>query len=202
MPPKTGPCVLEQRGRELTELLPRVDRLLARNGQVGEVRMEKGRVVVLPLEAEERPASVDAPRRDRDVTSAPDRLARPPHRSGSVDRLQPALSAISMAMNPAVRLPARPSMPPSCRKAATLASLAWPRWPTSQPTVSPGAPPGTCGRTPSKRPPTPLVNFHHRLPLRQRWGGGTLSSSDGQRIPVAGKIRNATALRATFGIKG
>jgi len=43
-----------------------------------------------------------------------------------------------------------------------------------------------------------LVNFHHRLPLSQRWGAGTLSSSDGQRIPVAGKIRNATALRRYF----
>ncbi len=43
-----------------------------------------------------------------------------------------------------------------------------------------------------------LVNFYHRLPLSQRWGGGTLSSSDGQRIPVAGKIRNATALPRYF----
>jgi TnpA family transposase len=43
-----------------------------------------------------------------------------------------------------------------------------------------------------------LVNFHHRLPLSQRWGGGTLSSSDGQPIPVAGHIRNATALRRYF----
>ena len=43
-----------------------------------------------------------------------------------------------------------------------------------------------------------LVNFHQRLPLSQRWGGGTLSSSDGQRIPVAGKIRNAMALRRYF----
>jgi TnpA family transposase len=43
-----------------------------------------------------------------------------------------------------------------------------------------------------------LVNFHHRLPLSQRWGGGTLSSSDGQRLPVAGKVRNATALPRYF----
>ena len=45
---------------------------------------------------------------------------------------------------------------------------------------------------------TTLVNFHHGLPLAQHWGGGTLSSSDGQRIPVAGKIRNATALPRYF----
>jgi TnpA family transposase len=43
-----------------------------------------------------------------------------------------------------------------------------------------------------------LVNFHHRLPLSQRWGGGTLSSSDGPRLPVAGKNRTVTALRRSF----
>jgi hypothetical protein len=33
----------------------------------------------------------------------------------------------------------------------------------------------------------------------QRWGGGTLSSSDGQRFPVRGKVRNARALPRYFG---
>jgi hypothetical protein len=56
--PENGAVRLEERGRELTELLPRVHRLIARHGKVGEVRMEQGRVVVPPLEAEERPASV------------------------------------------------------------------------------------------------------------------------------------------------
>jgi hypothetical protein len=56
--PENGAVRLEERGRELAELLPRVDRLVARNGKVGEVRMEKGRVIVPPLEAEERPESV------------------------------------------------------------------------------------------------------------------------------------------------
>jgi len=39
-----------------------------------------------------------------------------------------------------------------------------------------------------------IVNAHHQLPLSQRWGGGTMSSSDGQRFPVAVKARNARAL--------
>jgi len=47
-----------------------------------------------------------------------------------------------------------------------------------------------------------LVNFHHGLPLSQHWGGGTLSSSDGQRIPVAGKVRNATTLPRYFRYQG
>jgi Tn3 transposase DDE domain len=44
-----------------------------------------------------------------------------------------------------------------------------------------------------------IVNFQHRLPLAQAWGGGTLSSSDGQCCPVAVKSRTATALPRYFG---
>uniref|UniRef100_UPI0025B2E5B9 Tn3 family transposase n=1 Tax=Trichocoleus desertorum TaxID=1481672 RepID=UPI0025B2E5B9 len=44
-----------------------------------------------------------------------------------------------------------------------------------------------------------LVNYHHRLPLTQAWGGGILSSSDGQRFPVAVKNTQATALPRYFG---
>lgn len=46
---------------------------------------------------------------------------------------------------------------------------------------------------------TALVNYHHRLPLTKIWGGGTLSSSDGQRFPVAVKNAQATALPRYFG---
>ena len=44
-----------------------------------------------------------------------------------------------------------------------------------------------------------LVNFHSRLPLAAIWGGGTLSSSDGQRFPVAVKARNAVSIPRYFG---
>lgn len=44
-----------------------------------------------------------------------------------------------------------------------------------------------------------LVNYHHGLPLTQAWGGGTLSSSDGQRFPVTLKNAQATALPRYFG---
>jgi TnpA family transposase len=46
---------------------------------------------------------------------------------------------------------------------------------------------------------TALVNFQYRQPVAQPWGGGTLSSSDGQRFPVRGKGRNARALPQYFG---
>ncbi len=47
---------------------------------------------------------------------------------------------------------------------------------------------------------TTVVNYQHRLPLSRHFGGGTLSSSDGQRFPVAVKTRNATALPRYFGL--
>ena len=46
---------------------------------------------------------------------------------------------------------------------------------------------------------TRLVNFQYHQPLSRSWGGGTLSSSDGQRFPVSGKVRMATALPRYFG---
>jgi TnpA family transposase len=44
-----------------------------------------------------------------------------------------------------------------------------------------------------------IVNYHYQLPLAQLWGGGILSSSDGQRFPVAVKNQQATALPKYFG---
>jgi Tn3 transposase DDE domain len=44
-----------------------------------------------------------------------------------------------------------------------------------------------------------LVNVQYRQPLAQHWGDGALSSSDGQRFPVRGKVRNASALPRYFG---
>lgn len=46
---------------------------------------------------------------------------------------------------------------------------------------------------------TGLVNDQGRQPLSASWGGGTFSSSDGHRFPVAGHAANATALPRYFG---
>jgi TnpA family transposase len=43
-----------------------------------------------------------------------------------------------------------------------------------------------------------LVNHQHRQPLSQAWGGGTLSSSDGQRFPVGVPSRHARPLPRYF----
>ena len=45
---------------------------------------------------------------------------------------------------------------------------------------------------------TRLVNAHHAHPLATLWGGGTLSSSDGQRFPQRGRSLTARALSRYF----
>ncbi|MFI5634722.1 Tn3 family transposase [Streptomyces sp. NPDC051664] len=47
-----------------------------------------------------------------------------------------------------------------------------------------------------------IVNYHHRLPLTQVFGGGTLSSSDGQRFPVQGKSTTARTMKKYFAGQG
>jgi TnpA family transposase len=47
-----------------------------------------------------------------------------------------------------------------------------------------------------------IVNYHHRLPMTQVFGGGTLSSSDGQRFPVQGKSTTARAMKKYFAGQG
>jgi len=44
-----------------------------------------------------------------------------------------------------------------------------------------------------------LVNYQYHQPLSHFWGGGVMSSSDGQRFPVAVKTRNATPNPRYFG---
>jgi TnpA family transposase len=46
-----------------------------------------------------------------------------------------------------------------------------------------------------------LVNYQHHQPLAQAWGGGTLSSSDGQRFPVDVPARHARHLVRYFPVK-
>jgi Tn3 transposase DDE domain/Domain of unknown function (DUF4158) len=192
--PEDGAMRLEQRGRELAELLPRVDRLVTRHGKV---RMDKGHVVVSPLAAEERPESVV--RLEDRVTSRlplidlPDLLIKVNQWTGFSQHLQhlngreprrhdflPVLYAALLAQGcnfGFARMAQMAEIPADC--------LAWcTTWYLREETLTAAT--------------NALVNLYHRLPLSQRWGGGTLSSSDGQRIPVAGKIRNATALPRYF----
>jgi TnpA family transposase len=44
-----------------------------------------------------------------------------------------------------------------------------------------------------------LVNYQYHQPLSKYWGGGTMSSSDGQRFPVAVKARNTSIIPPYYG---
>ena len=58
----------------------------------------------------------------------------------------------------------------------------------------------SCLREETLRPAaTQLVNYQHRQWLAASWGNSTLSSSDGQRFPVSGAVRNSRALPKYFG---
>jgi TnpA family transposase len=196
--PANGTKRLEERGRTMVELLPRVDRLLAPTGKVkGDVRMENGALVVPSLDAADLPASVKrlqtALTERLPLVDVPDLLVevdqwtgfshhlrhlsgREPHRRDFLPVVYAALLAQGTNFGLA-RMAQMADIP--------VDRLAWcTTWYLREDVL--------------KEATNALVNFHHRLPLSQRWGGGTLSSSDGQRIPVAGKIRNATALPRYF----
>ena len=153
--PEDGAIRLEQRGHELAELFPRVDRLLTRHATV---RMEKARVVVSPLEAEERPERVE--RLEDDVASRLP-LIDLPELLIEVDQWT-GFSRHLRHLND--REPRRHDFLPVLYAAllsqgCNLGSPAWPRWPRSQPTAWPGVPPGTCERRRSKPPPIPWSTF-------------------------------------------
>jgi TnpA family transposase len=44
-----------------------------------------------------------------------------------------------------------------------------------------------------------LVNYQHQLPFATHWGGGTTSSSDGQRYPVGGRGQHAGSVNLPYG---
>jgi TnpA family transposase len=194
--PTDGAVRLEERGRELVDLLPRVDRMLARTGK-GEVRMENGALVVPSLAAEELPASAERLQTcltdHLPLVDLPDLLIEVDrwtgfsrhlrHLNGQEPRQRhflPVLYAALLAQGcnfGFARMAQMANIP--------VDRLAWcTTWYLREDTL--------------KAATNTLVNFQHRLPLSHQWGGGTLSSSDGQRIPVAGKIRKATALPRYF----
>lgn len=186
---------LEERKNELQELLPRVDKMLA---QPGNVRIENGELIVSPFEANEIPERV------KELTKLIDeRLPRVDlseilvevdnwigfnncfeHAGGGEPRsqeLQLHLYASVLAQGCNLGLTRMAQIAD-----VTYRQLAWcTNWYMREETL--------------KAAVTKIVDFQYQQPLSQFWGGGVLSSSDGQRFPVSGKVRNATALPRYFG---
>jgi TnpA family transposase len=191
------------RARELRVLLGRLDRELSSLGSgTGDrptgVRVEDGALVVPPFDAEGRPASATAL---EDAVSA-----RLPH-VDLTDLLIEVDAHTGFSGHLVHAGGNRPKAPEHARYLyaavlaqgcnVTLAEMARSaelsyghlvyvtRWYLRVETL--------------KAAVTELVNHQHRQPLAGLWGGGTLSSSDGQRFPVSGRVRNAAALPRYFG---
>ena len=193
--PEDGTDRLREREQELSGLLDRVEALLARGG---DVRMEGNDLVVSPLEAEEKPEGTAELERIIDERLPLVELSELlievdgwtrfsddfEHAGGTEPRgheLQTHLyaSVLAQACNLGPVRMARISD-------LTYPKLAWcMNWYVRDETL--------------KAATTRLVNFQYRQPLSRFWGTGTLSSSDGQRFPVSGKVRMATALPRYFG---
>ncbi len=186
---------LDERAAALVTLLNRVDQGFSHNSKV---RLVKGDLVITPLAAEDRPDSA------KQLEQLID--ARLPHVELSELLIEvDSWTGFSRCFEHAGGNPSRSSallrhhyasvVAQGCNlgltKMAQIADLSYDQlawcttWYLREETL--------------KAAITAIVNFHYHQPLSHCWGGGTLSSSDGQRFPVAGKVRNATPLPRYFG---
>lgn len=184
---------------ELHTALIDLERLLGAGGDPGRVRLnDKGELVIPRLEAEFVPEEVKKTSTDLEAllprislaallvemdakTGILDALT---HASGKVTR-SPELkrNLIYVLLSEATNMGLE-AMADSC--GVSYETLAWTyEWYFREETL--------------EEANTKLVNYHHRLPMAQAFGDGTLSSSDGQRFPVRGKSLSAKHSARYFG---
>jgi TnpA family transposase len=191
----TGQARLSDRAQQLKDLLPRVDRILDRSDGI---RIEDGELIVPMDEAEDLPESVQAlddqiRHRIPDI-DLPDLLLEVDHWTAFSQHLthagggQPRTDDLLLQLHATVLAQGNNMGLVEMAHSAGLPykNLAWTsQWYLREETLQAAV--------------TALVNFQYRQPLARHWGDGTLSSSDGQRFPVRGKVRNASALPRYFG---
>jgi TnpA family transposase len=191
----TGQARLSDRAQQLKDLLPRVDRILDRSDGI---RIEDGELIVPMDEAEDLPESVQAlddqiRHRIPDI-DLPDLLLEVDHWTAFSQHLthagggQPRTDDLLLQLHATVLAQGSNMGLVEMAHSAGLPykNLAWTsQWYLREETLQAAV--------------TALVNFQYRQPLARHWGDGTLSSSDGQRFPVRGKVRNASALPRYFG---
>ena len=186
---------IELKKQELSQLLSEFNATFPDNEQV---RIEKDKLVVSPLKAEEVPDSMNQLRkqiRERlpwieltnliieidNLTGFSQALVHAADAENRIPDIKRYLYAAIIAQGCNIGL----------ERMARLASLsyqqlAWSNnWYLRESTL--------------KTANTKIVNFQYHLRLSQIWGGGTLSSSDGQRFPVSVKNRMAVSLPRYFG---
>jgi len=189
---------LRERAGEVKRLLRHLDGLLTPSGRVGKVRLEGGELVVPGVEAAGEPPgtedlreSIEARLPRLDITSLlietdaqVDFTRHFTHPSGNEPKAEEHMrylyaSVLAQGCNMSLSDMAQSS-------GLSYDRLRWTtRWYVREDALSAAT--------------DDLVDFQCEQPLAKRWGGGTLSSSDGQRFPVSGKVRNAKALPRYFG---
>jgi TnpA family transposase len=191
----TGSERLSQRVAELKMLLPRLDRTLHHTEGI---RMEEGQLIVPDDEGEDLPPSAKAleehisrrlPQVELpEVLLEVDQWTRFSRHLTHADSGYPRTDALLLNFYATLLAQGTNMGLTEMAHSANLTydRLAWTNtWYLREETL--------------KAVVTALVNFQYKQPLAQHWGGGTLSSSDGQRFPVRGKVRNAVSLPKYFG---
>ena len=193
--PQDGCLRLKERKKELDELLNRIDRKLFEDNKI---RIENSRIVISPIKADELTESaeelggiitqrlplIELSELLIEVDSWTQFSGHFTHAGGSEPRAKHLLvhlyaSILAKACNFGLSRMAYISD-------LSYDQLAWcSNWYIREETL--------------KSAVNTLVNFQFHQPLSRYWGGGTLSSSDGQRFPVSVKTRNATPLPRYFG---
>ena len=196
--PATAADALALANDELHAALSDLEAQIARGGGKGEVRLgPDGELIIPPLTAEDVPAEASA-LRDELAAMLPrvpiaSVLVEIDARTGFTDRLTHAggkasrppdlrrnLLYVIIAEATNMGLSA---MSESC--GVSYDTLAWTaEWYFSAETLEAAN--------------AAIVNYHHRLPMTQAFGTGTLSSSDGQKFPVKGKSLTAAHLSRYF----
>ncbi len=194
--PSDGDIRLQERMGQVQELLSRADKLFS--GKNGKVRIENGRLILSPLEAEVLPERVlqlqhiiseRLPKVDlSDLLIEVDRWT---HFTGEFEHAggaQPRSNGLLVHLYASILSQACNLGLSQMADIAHLSyeQLAWTtNWYLREETL--------------KAATTRLVNYHYHQPLARAWGGGTLSSSDGQRFPATVESKRAVALPRYFG---
>lgn len=203
--PADGPAALEQGLAEFHAAVAELERTLAAASpdDIGAVRLdEQGRLVIPPLSAEDIPAEANALKQELAgmLPFAPiaSLLIELDHRTGFLSCFthagghKRAMSAEAKRNILAVLIANATNlglvkMAEAC--GVPYEVLAWTQeWYVREDTL--------------REANTMIVNHHHRLELAKVFGGGTMSSSDGQRFPTRGKTITARAMNVHFAEQG
>lgn len=194
--PFDGDIRLQERIGQVNELLLQADQLLS--GKNGTVRIENGRLIISPLEAEVLPERVlrlqqiiseRLPKVDlSDLLIEVDRWTHFTSEFEHAGGAQPRSNGLLVHLYASILSQACNFGLSQMADIAHLSyeQLAWTtNWYLREETL--------------KAATTRLVNYHYHQPLARAWGGGTLSSSDGQRFPATVESKRAVALPRYFG---